>query len=378
MKRFINFGKIGQFRNVIRDINMASSFEGVDGEGNPIYNNDKPKPVITVTGTEKIHGTNAAVCYSNPDGFWVQSRKNIITPEKDNAACAFNAYQNKEAWMTIINELAKEYEIDLDKYIISVYFEWCGEGIQKNSAVTGLSKRAMVFQHFKVSPIEPQNDEDIESARWLETMSDYRAGRIPKDGGYFWIPSNIYKKEDNIYNIMNFPYFSLDIDFNNPLLSQNEMIKLVEEIVEPNSPVGESFGKKGNVGEGIVFTFTYKDVLYRFKVKGEKHSKSKVKTLKPVDNEKEQAKIDFANYACSPTRLEQAWQNTFGINNEKMEPNVKETGTFLRYVFKDVMEEEQDVMSQKGLEPKDVNKMVSKIARIWFMSELDKYFLKGE
>ena len=112
--------------------------------------------------------------------------------------------------------------------------------------------------------------------------------------------------------------------------------------------------------------------LYRLKVKGEKHSNSKVKTFKPVDTEKEQVKIDFANYACPAWRLEQMWQKTFGINNEITEPNVKETGTFLRNVIADVWKEESDIAFEKGIEPKDVNSLISKVARDWFMEELNK------
>ena len=42
----------------------------------------------------------------------------------------------------------------LNKNIITVYYEWCGGSIQKNSALTGFDKKAFIFQHFKISPIE--------------------------------------------------------------------------------------------------------------------------------------------------------------------------------------------------------------------------------
>ena len=355
MKRFITFGSIGQFRNVIRDIKHSAQCIGYDADlKEPIMDRTAKMPIIKVTASEKIHGTNAAVCYSEPDGFWVQSRKNIITTEKDNAACAFHAYQNEKCWMTIIKVLAGFYNIDLEKYIISVYFEWCGGSIQKNSAVSGLEKRAIIFQHFKVSPIEPS---ETEAAVWMETK-------------------HISGIENGIFNIMDFKRWVFYIDFNKPQFHQNYMIKIIEEI-EPDSPIGNSFGIKGNVGEGIVCTFKYKDNVYKFKVKGEKHSKSKVKTLKPVDEAKEQKKVDFVNVnACTSSRLEQAWQTVFGIENETMEPSVKATGDFLKAVIKDVMKEEMDILSDLGLEPKEVNGMISKVARTWFMEQLDKESFK--
>jgi len=357
MKRFIDYGSIKQFRNVIRSVNHSARFTGLDDEGKPIYDNDIKLPTLTVTGTEKIHGTNMGVSFSHPDGFWVQSRKNIITSEKDNAGCAFNAYSKDDEWLEIIFALALKYDINLHQNIITVYAEWCGGNIQKNSAVSGLDKRAIVFEYFKVSPVNP--DKDIPS-KWLKTdVID-------------WKPYN----KSNIFNITDFPTWKYTIDFEQPLLSQNQMIHDVG-VLEGNSLVGQKMGIDGNVGEGIVFTFEYKDVIYRFKAKGEKHSASKVKTLKPVDEAFEQKKIDFVNRVCTPARLEQAWQETFGIENEKMLPDVKKTGDFLRAVHKDVIKEESDIMVEQGLEPKMVNGMISKVARKWFMIELDNYFLKG-
>jgi hypothetical protein len=126
MKEFISFGSIGRLKDVVKDIEHATRFMGVDEEGTPIFS-DEPLPIVKVTATEKIHGTNASVCYNHIGGFWVQSRKNIITPEKDNAGCAFDAYQKEAQWMSIINTLASTHNIDLSKNTISVYYEWCGD-----------------------------------------------------------------------------------------------------------------------------------------------------------------------------------------------------------------------------------------------------------
>ncbi len=355
MKRFINYGSIPQFRQIIKDISYQAWYTGSDEDGKAIYDKSLTLPIITATGYEKIHGTNAAVCYNSETEFYVQSRKNIITVDKDNAACAFHATQNQIEWMKIINSLATFHSINLDTHIISIFFEWSGGNIQKLSAVTGLDKRAFIFPYFKVSPLV-QDEEDPESAIWLSTKSEHN-----------W--------NANIYNITCYSKFPITINFNTPLLSQNSMIKTIEEDIEPNSPIGDYFGIQGNVGEGIVYFFEYQDIIYRFKVKGEKHSVSKVKTLKPVDDIKEQAKIDFANYACNPDRLEQAWQTVFGLNHELLEPDIKATGNFLRAVITDVHKEESDILASKNLEPKDVNSTISKLARQWFMQELDNHEL---
>jgi hypothetical protein len=232
-----------------------------------------------------VHNSNASVCYSEPDGCWVQSRKNIITPEKDNAACAFSVMSNEDAWMDIINTLANEYSINLDKHIISVFFEWSGGNIQKNSALTGLDKRAMIFQYFKVSPIEPilKNDGTEDSAYWLPScISNPHINEqgIGVDGKKY-----ISNDEKNIYNIMNFPHEVFTIDFERPDLAQNELIKKVEEI-EKSSKVGQAFGINSNIGEGFVLqAMTEKNGLLRFKVKGNLHNTGKGTYTVNTENE---------------------------------------------------------------------------------------------
>jgi len=374
MKRFITFGSISQFRAIVKNTTQNYQFVGFDEETKEcIVDRDAVMPVVEAIGSEKIHGTNAATCYSSQDGLWVQSRKNIITPEKDNAGCAFAVYQNEAEWKQIINSLAEEYKIDLTKNIISVYFEWCGGNIQSNSCVTGLDKMAIIFRYFKVSPVESQADdeEDDKSAKWLETgVVKNVEGIYP---GKVWVSN----KEKNIHNVMDFPTVSLTIDFNDPSSAQSEMIKLTEE-VEKNSGIANAFNKSENVGEGWVWSFVdNRGNLQRWKTKGEAHSKSskgpKIKTLKPVDSVLEQKKIDFVNnIACTEGRLNQMWTEIVHstYNGDKSLINIKDMGSFLKLVNSDVIKEEMDIMASQGLEPKQINGLISKVARDWFKEQL--------
>ena len=84
MKRHIDFGEIKQFRNVVRNVQDSAQYIKTE-DGIAIFDRNVKFPVIKAYATEKIHGTNAAVCYSNVDGFWVQGRNSIITTEKDHA-----------------------------------------------------------------------------------------------------------------------------------------------------------------------------------------------------------------------------------------------------------------------------------------------------
>ena len=79
----IKYPSISQYRQIVKEITERACFIGLDEEGKAQFDYLKPKPVLTFSITPKAHGTNAGVCYSEPDGLWCQSRENIITTEKD-------------------------------------------------------------------------------------------------------------------------------------------------------------------------------------------------------------------------------------------------------------------------------------------------------
>ena len=132
------------------------------------------------------------------------------------------------------------------------------------------------------------------------------------------------------------------------------------------------------LGEGIVCSFTdYRGNRNVFKVKGEEHSKGtgKVKTLKPVDSAAEQKKIDFVNdVACTESRLNQMLTEIVHstYNGDLTLISTKDIGTYLRLVTNDVIKEESDIMVEQGLEPKSLNSLISKVARTWFIDQLNK------
>ena len=347
MKRFISFGSIGQFNSVIKDVNWKVQDENIQ------------LPKITAIGSEKIHGTNASVCYSDQDGFWVQSRKNIINLNSDNMGCALAAYTNQQVWIDIINFLALEYNIDLNANVISIYYEWSGGNVQRISALSGLDKRAVIFQYFKVSPLVAELDESGQeiSVKWFKTCGS---------DGYIESP------EDNIWNIMKFPTVEIEIDFNQPFLSQNKMIEMVERI-ENESLVGKSFGINGNTGEGYVFTFEFDGDLLRFKVKGDKHAKGagKIKRLHPVNEEEENKIITFVNdVACVSWRLEQMYNEILQENNGIT--SIKMMSSFLKKVMKDTHKEESYLIIEQELNVSKINKKIAQVAKIYFQSKLDE------
>lgn len=339
-ERFITFGSIPHFNKLLSDFKRYKK---------------TPVGIVNAVVSEKIHGANASVCYGSGD-FWVQSRNKIIRPGKDdNYGCAAFVMSNAYTWMDLIRQLAGENDISLSECIITVYFEWCGGKIQTHSAVTGLDTRAIIFQHFKVSP---KIEGDFDSM-WITTTL-----RDSQNKTY-----NVSAKEKNIFNIMDYKTWSVDIDFNLPYKTVNELCELVNE-VEKNSFTGQGMGINGNIGEGVVVTFEHLGQVYKFKAKGQKHTATKVKTLSVVDGKKEEEIIEFVNSVCDSSRLEQAWQTTFGINNEKVEPQMKYIGEFLKAVVKDVFKEELDVIKEKGFQTKKIAQCINSISRHWFINFL--------
>ena len=185
---------------------------------------------------------------------------------------------------------------------------------------------------------------------------------ITKDKPAYWVDSSGFRSPENrIYNIYDYPTYSIDIDFNMPQLVQNKLIEITEAI-GTECPVAKSFGFSG-VGEGVVWSCYVNDSVYKFKVKDERHSSSKVKTLANVDVDKINSIKEFVDYAVTENRFNQGLENTF-INGEPID--VKNLGDLIRWVINDVIKEEMDTMVANKIEPKEVNKYISAKVRDMF------------
>ncbi len=342
----IKFPSIEQFRTVVTNINRHFNFVGLDENGDAIYDPSLSKPKVKFKGTVKLHGTNAAVCYNAVSGLWAQSRENIITVEKDNAGFAFFVESNKEVFETLCKMVGKRENIFLSNNTVTIYGEWCGGNIQKGVALTNLPKSFFIFG-VKITPhTQDEEEAKLKPAYWV----DY---------------SDLGNSEVNIFNIDDFKTFEMEIDFNMPQLVQNDLSELTIA-VEEECPVGKAFGFSG-IGEGIVWTAEVNGNVHRFKVKGEKHSSSKVKTLASVDVEKLNSINDFVTYAVTDSRFNQGLENVFPNGEER---DVKKMGDLIRWVVNDVIKEEMDTMVENKIEPKDVSKYISTKVREMFFKTL--------
>lgn len=344
----IKFPSIEQFRTVVSNINRHYNFKGLDDNGEPIYDASMSKPKLTFKGTVKLHGTNAAVSYNTKGGLWFQSRENIITPDKDNAGFAFFGESNRDVFLDLMLEISESEDINRNNNTISIYGEWCGGSIQKGVAISNLPKSFFIFG-VKITP-------------HTETEEELKANPA------YWVDSTYLRApEVNIYNIDDYPTFTIDVDFNMAQLVQNKLSELTIA-VEEECPVAKAFGFSG-IGEGIVWTTEVKGVVHRFKVKGEKHAgKSKVKTLNKVDDEKIKKIMEIADKVTPTWRLAQMLETACNLVNGGELDRAK-LGDYIRLVINDIIKEDMDILVEAGLEPKDINKYVSEIAKRYFFDQ---------
>lgn len=340
--RLIKFPSIEQYRNVVRNVQHKAQFVGLDEDGNPIMNRAAVLPSLLFEGTVKLHGTNASVVISPTGIEWAQSRENIITPEKDNAGFAMFAHANMEKFKQIARFVEDEREV-------VIYGEWCGGNIQKGVAICQLPK---MFVIFGIAIADADNQKAYLTRGEVETVVQAH-------------------KTDQIHTIYDFPTWSKEIDFETPALYQNELNEITEE-VEAECPVGKALGVLG-IGEGVVWkciTPGYEDSGFWFKVKGEKHAASKVKTLAKVDVEKLNNIQALAERVANNERLEQMHQQVFNTLNGG-ETDMRKMGDFIKVVMADIFKEEIDLISASGFTGKELSGSVCKICRNFIASKLE-------
>lgn len=346
---FIAFPSIGQFRNVIKNVQSTSQYLGKDEEGNVLLDRDAISPALTYRGYVKLHGTNAAVI-SNPDGsIYPQSRKRVLTVESDNFGFADFVYNRVGNWDKLFGSIAVCVDADLSNSKIAVYGEWCGPGVQKNVALDQLKDKCFVI--FAVRLIHSDD-----TTEWLSLSA---------------LSPDMISPHDRVKFITEFPFYGMTIDFAKPSLSQNSLAAITEK-VEECCPVAKALGGVEGIGEGVVWICTDEgrtDESYWFKVKGEKHSVSNVKTLAEVDPELVKSCNEFIDLTVTENRLQQGVQT---LVEDGVELSIKSTGVFLKWVYQDILKEESDVLEASHLSSKAIGGPISKKAKDWWFKWLEE------
>lgn len=355
----------GQFRSALKNIRAFQTYVGKNENGDAIYDPDLCAPV-KYTGTVKLHGTNASVVYHENDKLSFHSKEQTLAVYDelgelhrftDNAGFAFHfSNPNSEAFRNLCVILAKACAISRDIYgdivfPIKLSGEWAGSGIQKGVGISELPKAFYIFG-LQIGNSDVDVDNVSVQTGWMPTS---------------WLDELVPKREDDlksindsgIYTITQFPTYEITIDPNDPILSQSQLIDITNE-VEACCPVAKQLGVNG-IGEGVVWvpsdSILIRNTGHWFKVKGNKHSSSKVKTLAAVDVEKLNSINEFVEYAVTDNRIEQAITEC-GMTLDSFDR--AKTGDVIRWVINDIIKEETDTLQENQLEPKDIGNRVSK------------------
>jgi hypothetical protein len=342
----IKFPSINQFRNVVRHVKTHAQYVGKDENGVAIYDPSRGLPALRFRGTVKLHGTNAGIVYDvATDSFSYQSRERVLTTTSDNAGFMNAQLANEGVWQDVADQVTHEILPHRDVVQVAIFGEWCGSGIQKGVAVAELPKMFIIFA----------------------------VKAILRDETAVWVPVgeiDIHYPAIGLFNIDTFPTWEVAIDFSCPELAQNKMIEITEA-VEAECPVGKYFGVSG-IGEGVVWTCVtdgWNDSGTWFKVKGEKHSVSKVKTLAAVDVEAAATLKAFVDSTVTEARLEQGLDN---LVREQLKPlEMTSMGDFIRWVYNDIVKEEADTIAASGLEVKKLGGPIANVARPWFIKKIN-------
>jgi hypothetical protein len=145
----------------------------------------------------------------------------------------------------------------------------------------------------------------------------------------------------------------------------------ITEAVEKECPVGKHFGVSA-IGEGVVWTCVspgWNDSGTWFKVKGEKHANSKVRTLAAVDVEAVENMRSFVDSVVTEARLEQALDNL--VREQLLPFEMKSMGDFIRWVYNDVLNEEMDTIVANQIDTKKLGSAVANAARPWFIQKFN-------
>jgi len=316
------YASIEQYRGAL--FNMRKSFEyGHHGD------------TLTFEGTVKLHGSNASVVF-DPDGeIRFQSRNRTLTIENDNQAFAFSMHQIMDYWKEVRDHIQPLYP---DKPIV-LYGEWCGEGIQKRVAISELPKMFVIFDVKIVTP-EEENNFFIPFHEFFETKG-------------LW-------ENDIVFSIYDAPTYSVEVSCvrpDNAIPYLNEVTGVVEE----ECPFAKTFDVIGT-GEGVVWK--NHEFGYRFKTKGEKHSKSKVISKPKVQLTPEQyeTREKFVEAVLTEERIKQGADYLIEMGHDPS--NMRSFSHYLKWMMSDIFKEEQDLMIANGIDGKMLGKFLPNMIRI--------------
>lgn len=309
----------------------------------------------------KLHGTNAGVNIA-PDGeVRAQSRSRLLNGgQNDNMGFAAWVEARYESW-------ARLAYLDFQ---VTVFGEWCGQGIQKKVAISDIGKK--IFAVFSIQ---------IGDKMWVDpTEIEASLGLAFPDG----LPDDIFV----------LPWYGekIEITFRDQASvtrAAEHMEETVAEVERMDPWVKEVFDVEG-IGEGLVYypvsmagpvnqvetLVIDRDRLsdLMFKAKGEKHQVIKSKKLVVVDEAVTKSVNEFVDVVVTDARLEQGFVE--GVDSTL---DNKMIGRYIGWIAKDVKKDvdNQMVTVPEGIEWRACSIEITNRARKWYIDKINEAFRLG-
>lgn len=318
----MKFPSIKQYREVIKEYRKLGLYGEVD-----------------VIGFPKGHGSNARVVFLGPEDVVAHGKEHQWTAELKDGYGFYDWVQtHRDALLTWARILKIEYPID---YPFEICGEWMGGNVAKGSSCEDMEKFLLVFR--------------VGYSR-LNEHGNWKMQFINDDD------FRIEEPAMRMFDVRNMGQYIVTINTDHPELAQNELARITTE-VETDCPIAKYLGGASSKGEGVVWWCkANKDRHLVFKVKGKKHSGSKIRELATVNPEQVAGAKAFIDYACTENRMEQAVQETGNIEKANM-------SAFLKWLHADIVKEESDTLQTNGLNYKDLQQRISDKAIGWYRSQ---------
>lgn len=305
---------------------------------------------IPLIGHVKLHGTHADIVVHNDNRIVLQS-KNVpnITVANDNLGFAAAMADKTEAILSLRDRYIERWTASNwggspdPQYPVIIAGEWIGTGIQKDVAVSQLSRR------FVVVSVAINN-------AWIEDRY-YQEYEAP---------------EASIYNVGRADRFFFDLDPND-IAGTLKAAEAFAERVAFTCPFALDFGIQGE-GEGIVWKPVAQELngnsALWFKTKGGRFKPSftpKPKAL-PVGKQEQQEASDAAARAwCTHERLLQGWDY---LKEVGMKRDFTSLGDYLKWVQNDIFVEEKGMIEERKIDKETLRWSITRIARLWYMQRV--------
>lgn len=328
----MGYHKTGQFRNAYKVLKSAGAGE------------------VKLSGTVKLHGTYGCLGVDSDGKITAYSKNNQLASMEISRGVKHGSNNFNFQGLLSDRRNGVEHMLESLRTIsgmeeLSVHGEWAGSGVRQGAAISELDEQFYVFGI------------KLLDTYWVDPSEMKSLSGVITDSGF-----------ECLYDESKFPQYTVSFNPTLPELIALDMAEITQK-VEDECPVAKHFGVSG-IGEGVVWVPDDSELCDNtdtwFKVKGQKHSSSKVKKLATVDPEKLASIQEFIEYAATVNRLEQ------GLKEFGGEMDIKQIDKYIGWVKRDINQEESDTLESNSLTMKEVGKYISQEARTFFIKELDK------